>query len=345
MSEMSFEDRRLRLLELLADDRIGQIDPVERAELESLVAGLGDEALRNGGDGPTEMADLLDEAIGRALVALDALDDSPGMPASVRDRLARRGLAWTGSDPIPMPTRRSGAPWLVAAASVLLAVGVGAFAYLAVERQEARLAEARASAEERIAENQRLLADAQAELALMSGHTTELERRNLDLVTRLADATSRLDEAELAIARYETPEDPAVLAANREKLLDLNGTFSLAWQPFDVAGLPDTEQRGVSGDVVWNDDLQQGFMRFVGLRVNDPSQEQYQVWVIDERGMEQKVSGGVFNATADGEVIVPIHPGIDVGRVQVFAITVEDTGGTWVPDLKRRVVVAPREGG
>ena len=106
--------------------------------------------------------------------------------------------------------------------------------------------------------------------------------------------------------------------------------------------MPATEQPGVGGDVVWNDTLQQGYLRFVGLEINDPTKEQYQVWVIDDRGMEQKVSGGVFNATADGEVIVPIEPGIDVGRVQVFAITVEEPGGIWVPDLKRRVVVAPR---
>jgi anti-sigma-K factor RskA len=96
---------------------------------------------------------------------------------------------------------------------------------------------------------------------------------------------------------------------------------------------------------VWNDQLQQGYLRFVGLRPNDPAVEQYQVWVIDERGDEQKVSGGVFNATAQGEVIVPIEPGIDVGRVALFAITIENPGGTWVPDLQRRVVVAPREEG
>ena len=140
----------------------------------------------------------------------------------------------------------------------------------------------------------------------------------------------------------EAPEDPTVLAQRREQLLDVNGTIRVAWQPFEVPGLPDAEQPGVDGDVVWNDNLQQGFLRFKGLKVNDPSEEQYQVWVIDERGMEQKVSGGVFNATADGEIIVPIEPGIDVGNVQVFAITVEEPGGIWVPDLKRRVVVAPR---
>ena len=65
--------------------------------------------------------------------------------------------------------------------------------------------------------------------------------------------------------------------------------------------------------------------------------------MIDERGLEQKVSGGVFNASAEGEIIVPIEPGIDVGRVALFAVTVENPGGTWVPDLSRRVVIAPRE--
>lgn len=75
---------------------------------------------------------------------------------------------------------------------------------------------------------------------------------------------------------------------------------------------------------MWSNELQEGYIRFVGL--------------------EQKVSGGVFNASADGEIIVPITPGIDVGHVALFAITVENPGGTWVPDLTRRVVVAPRDG-
>ena len=97
------------------------------------------------------------------------------------------------------------------------------------------------------------------------------------------------------------------------------------------------------GDVVWSDDLQEGYIRFVGLKPNDPNVEQYQIWVIDERGLEQKVSGGIFNASAEGEIVVPITPGIDVGRVALFAITIEEPGGTWVPDLSRRVVVAPRE--
>lgn len=168
-----------------------------------------------------------------------------------------------------------------------------------------------------------------------------LEEANAVHAQRLTALTRELDEAKLTIARFEAPEDPAVLAANRTKLLEVPDTIRVAWQPFDLPEKP-AELKNITGDVVWNDKLQTGYLRFVGLKVNDPAIEQYQVWVIDERGMEQKVSGGIFNATAQGEVIVPIEPGIDVGRVALFAITIEKPGGTWVPDLQRRVVVAPR---
>jgi hypothetical protein len=348
--ERSDGEARDRLVELLADERLAQLSPDDRAELESLVAA---------DPSSEEIARRLDEAVGRLLVELDERDPAGGMPAAFRERLRTRGEALIGGagrsshpsdDAAPAvlemkrPSSGGGglAGWIAAAACLLLAAGVAFVAVREVGQRERLLAETRASAESRIAENQRLLAEARAELDLVSERYTLADRRRLELLEQLADATSRLDEAELTIARLEAPEDPAVLAANREKLLDLNGTIRVAWQPFDVPGLPETEQRNVEGDVVWNDDLQTGYLRFRGLAVNDPDTEQYQVWVIDERGMEQKVSGGVFNATRDGELIVPIEPGIDVGRVQVFAITVEEPGGIWVPDLKRRIVVAPR---
>jgi hypothetical protein len=182
---------------------------------------------------------------------------------------------------------------------------------------------------------------AQTELAQAKETQRRLEADNAQFATRLTALTSELNEAKLTIARFEAPADPVAMAANRTKLLEVPDTIRVAWAPFDLPNKP-AEQQGIQGDVVWNDKLQTGYLRFVGLKVNDPAVEQYQVWVIDERGMEQKVSGGIFNATAQGEVIVPIQPGIDVGRVALFAITIEKPGGTWVPDLNRRVVVAPR---
>jgi anti-sigma-K factor RskA len=203
---------------------------------------------------------------------------------------------------------------------------------------------------------EQIVAAATARAEELSGQLAASERTRQELTSLLTSESARvatlasrvdevqraLDDAQLVIARYETPIDPATIAANRTKLLELAGTVKLKWKPFDLPDAPAEQQGQVAGDVVWNDDLEQGFLRFVGLKPNDPAVEQYQLWVIDERGMEQKVSGGIFNANADGEIIVPITPAIDVRRVALFAVTIEEPGGTWVPDLRRRVVVAPR---
>lgn len=259
-------------------------------------------------------------------------------------------------------------PWLIAA-GVSVAAGIALwFASQGISQRDRELAALRTQFESmrtRADENERLLASAErarAELDRSQGELTEKDRlaqaRILELTRALASASgeldamrsdmvltrTQLDEARLTIARASEPVDPATLAQNRAMLAGVPDSVQIAWAPFEVPGLPPVEQPGVSGDVIWNDRLQTGYLRFVGLDPNDPNVEQYQVWVIDERGMEQKVSGGVFDVTAEGEVIVPIVPGIDVGRVALFAVTVENAGGTWVPDLKRRVVVAPREG-
>ena len=266
-------------------------------------------------------------------------------------------------------------PWLSVAA-ILIVAGGGLMLTLGSLREKQReLAASRLALEQskvelaamtdRVKANDAMLAQAQVHAdglkKDLASATTALSaeraaaaaeaQRSVDLARQLADATRRvtetgkeLDAAKLRIATYEKPVDPATLQQNRTKLLEVPGTVRVAWKPFDLPNNP-AEQGQVQGDVVWNDAMQQGYLRFVGLKVNDPKVEQYQVWLIDERGMEQKVGGGVFNANAEGEIVVPITPGIDVGRVALFAITIEGPGGTWVPDLKRRVVVAPRDAG
>lgn len=245
-------------------------------------------------------------------------------------------------------------PWLLLGIAAVVMVGAGiGLAVLTVhlEGKNSRISELEtqlADATKQAEQNQQFLASVRRQLDARTGELDEAQQalaaadeQRLQLAERLASVTGDLEEAELRIARYEEPVDPATLAANRQKLLELPGSVRLAWTPFDLPDAP-AEQRDVRGDVVWNDELEQGYLRFVGLDVNDPDIEQYQVWVIDDRGMEQKVSGGVFNATAEGEVIVPIDPALDLGRVALFAVTVEEPGGIMVPDLRRRVVVAPR---
>ncbi len=295
-------------------------------------------------------------------MVLASMAEDERMPDSLAATLEAQGHAAMSNrktedknQPIRMPSRKT--PWalLGIAAVVMVGAGIG-LAVLTVHLEgknsriselETQLAEATKQAEQ----NQQFLASVRQQLELRTGELDEAQQalaaadeERLQLAERLATATSDLEEAELRIARYEEPVDPATLAANRQKLLEVPGTVRLAWSPFDLPDNPAIQQ-DVTGDVVWNDELEQGYLRFVGLKVNDPTKEQYQVWVIDERGMEQKVSGGVFNATAQGEVIVPIDPALDIGRVALFAITVEEPGGIMVPDLRRRVVVAPRGDG
>ncbi len=263
-------------------------------------------------------------------------------------------------------------PWVAAAAAIAFAIYTGYSGSQALKQRDAAYVALEARFEEmqaRATSNESVLAAARSRAEQLeqelrtaqesvSDRDTRLvdaARREVELAERLAAATAQLDAsgsrlasaekeldvARLTLAKLQAPVDPAELRQNRTRLIDVPDSVQIAWAPFNLPDSP-AEQPDVQGDVVWNDRLQTGYLRFVGLNPNDPNIEQYQVWVIDERGLEQKVSGGVFNASAEGEVIVPIEPGIAVGRVALFAITVENPGGTWVPDLKRRVVVAPR---
>ena len=83
----------------------------------------------------------------------------------------------------------------------------------------------------------------------------------------------------------------------------------------------------------------------IGLPETNPTAETYQLWIIDSRGMEQRVSGGVFSGGAGGEggeVIVPIDPALAIKGAGAFAVTIEPPGGNAVSDMKRRVVIAAK---
>jgi hypothetical protein len=333
------------------DPRDNQIDPAVQQRYD---AALG-QAQPSARVWPPSAEEAAVAAIHRAGAPAESI------PASVTARLSAAidesaGISAPAPASIPIAAapspRRSVLPWGLAMAAGVALAATAFVMNRAIQQRERQLQEARSqlvAMELRVSENQTLLAQARERVNEVEGQARALAERELALAQRLADAAAaqaasdqRAKAAELRIAALEAPVDPAELQQNRTKLLEVPGTVRLAWKPFDIEGSP-AEQRNLRGDVVWNDELQSGYLRFEGLAVNDPNVEQYQVWVIDERGLEQKVSGGVFNATAQGEVIVPIRPGIDVGRVALFAITVEKPGGTWVPDLKRRVVVAPRD--
>ncbi len=107
---------------------------------------------------------------------------------------------------------------------------------------------------------------------------------------------------------------------------------------------PDPAAAGVIGDIVWSDQRQAGFMRFEGLPVNDPTLEQYQLWIFDTRRDEaMPVDGGVFDIAGTGEVIVPVDAKLDISEAWQFAVTIEKPGGVVQSDRSRLPLLATVE--
>jgi anti-sigma-K factor RskA len=97
----------------------------------------------------------------------------------------------------------------------------------------------------------------------------------------------------------------------------------------------------VTGDVVWSNSMQKGFMKFVGMPINDPTVEQYQLWIIDPSRDDEPIDGGVFDISSEGESIVAIHAKLPVNRPTAFAITIEKPGGVVVSTQERLPLIAP----
>ena len=90
------------------------------------------------------------------------------------------------------------------------------------------------------------------------------------------------------------------------------------------------------------DRAQAGVLKFANLPF--VAGTSYQLWIIDaERGMEQRVSGAVFQG-GQTAALVEIDPLLRINRAAAFAVTIERPGGTWVSDMTRRVVIAARPG-
>lgn len=108
------------------------------------------------------------------------------------------------------------------------------------------------------------------------------------------------------------------------------------------AATEDPAAAGASGEVVWSDAQQRGFMVFRGLAANDPAKEQYQLWIFDaERDDRYPVDGGVFDIVAgEEETVTPIDAKIAVAKAVMFAITVEPPGGVVVSDRSRLPLLA-----
>lgn len=101
---------------------------------------------------------------------------------------------------------------------------------------------------------------------------------------------------------------------------------------------------GATGDVVWSEQRQRGFLRFQGLPVNVPSQAQYQLWIFDKNQSDKTpIDGGVFDIRSDGEVVVLIDAKLRVREAFMFAVTIEKPGGVVVSSRERLPLLAKVE--
>ena len=138
-----------------------------------------------------------------------------------------------------------------------------------------------------------------------------------------------------------TPAPVVTAMQLRTELLAQAGSQVVSWSSGN-----DPSGKQVEGDIVWNTQLQQGFLRFKGAARNDPAREQYQLWIFDKARAEFAVDGGVFNVAdnrvdqASGDIIIPVNAKLRVFDPELFAVTLERPDGVVVTDKGRIVVTA-----
>ena len=140
-----------------------------------------------------------------------------------------------------------------------------------------------------------------------------------------------------------TDDSPQVaeVASVQEQREQLAAKPSVIRRNWTATGEP--AAKGATGDVVWDPETQQGYVRFSGLAVNDPRKQQYQLWIFDAaRGDKYPVDGGVFDIppNAEGEIVVPIQARLPVRDAAMFAVTLERAGGVVVSEREHIVVLA-----
>ena len=153
----------------------------------------------------------------------------------------------------------------------------------------------------------------------------------------ISPPTANVPEAvpSVVLAPFTTPA-PQTPAEQRAALLGLPGSMKV-----NLDTTKDPAAAGVTADVVWDPVAQRGFLRFIGLRSNDPRIQQYQAWIFDaERDKRYPLDAGLFDVPANSsEVIVPLHAKLPVHAAKAFAVTLEKPGGVVVSALHHVVVL------
>jgi hypothetical protein len=135
-------------------------------------------------------------------------------------------------------------------------------------------------------------------------------------------------------------EEKLTPAQMRQRLIDSGGDVIQA--KWTIGNDQDVHE--ISGDIVWSDAKQAGYMRFRGLPVNDASKHTYQLWIFDETQDEKTpIDGGTFDIGNGGDVIIPVNAKLKASKPKMFAVTVEKPGGVVRSDRKKIAALAKVE--
>ena len=175
------------------------------------------------------------------------------------------------------------------------------------------------------------LSDKEKTIIELESAKQELAKLNENLSSELLTESGKIDALNTQIAKL-TKKLP-LLQKFESLIQDESDT-----QRLEFASASDS-YKGLSGEVIWNDEKQEGYMSLENLAVNDPTKTQYQLWIVDPERDELPVDGGVFDITQkDGKSIIPIRNALAITKPVAFLITLEQPGG--VVKSKQEVVVA-----
>ena len=175
------------------------------------------------------------------------------------------------------------------------------------------------------------LSDKEKTITALESAKQELAELNEKLSGELASESGKIDALNSQIAKLT--EKLPLLQKFESLIQDESNT-----QRLEFASASDP-YKGLTGEVIWNDEKQEGYMSLENLAINDPTKNQYQLWIVDPDRDELPVDGGVFDITLkDGTQIIPIRNALAVNKPVAFVITLEQPGG--VVKSKQEVVVA-----
>ena len=141
--------------------------------------------------------------------------------------------------------------------------------------------------------------------------------------------------------RNQNPAETQQVLTDKQKhdaMIASAGVIKANWAVGNVKDL------NVSGDVVWSDEKQTGYMRLSGLPVRAAPDFCYQLWIFDKvQDKATPIDGGTFDVTQEGEIIIPINAKISANGPLMFAITIERHGGVVVSKREQIAALAKVE--